>query len=74
MDNNTNLGKVTPIALRRMAKSIASNYGDDGAIIITVGKEGARVGVEGLTPQQIQDALCVAINYNFYFSEQESTS
>jgi len=74
MDNNTNLGKVIPLALRRMAKSIASTYGDDGAIIITVGKEGTRVGVEGLTPQQIQDALCVAINYNFYFSEQESTS
>ena len=61
MDNNNNLGKVTPFAFRRMAKSIASTYGDDGAIIITVGKEGTRVGIEGLTPQQIQDALCVAI-------------
>jgi len=31
--NNNNLGKVTPLVLRRMAKSIASNYGDDGAIV-----------------------------------------
>ena len=63
------LGKVANLPLRKMAKSIASNYGDDGAIIITVGKEGVRVGVEGLTNQQVQDALCIAINYNFHFSE-----
>ena len=68
------LGKVTPITLRKMARSIASSYGDKGAIVITVGDEGVRVGVEGLTPQQIQDALCIAINYNFRFSDSETTS
>ncbi len=68
------LGKVSPLALRRMASSIASSYGDDGAIVISVGKEGVRIGIEGLAPQQIQDALCIAIHYNFCFSDNESTS
>jgi hypothetical protein len=49
---------------REMARSIASSYSDKGAIVITVGKEVVRIGVEGLTQQQAQDALCAAINYN----------
>jgi hypothetical protein len=67
---NTN---IKPIDLRRTARAIASNYGDNGAIIISVGNEGTRIGVEGLTPQQIQDALCLAINYNYCFSENKAT-
>lgn len=61
---------IIPLDLRRQAKSIASSYGDDGAIIITIGNDGTRIGVEGLTPQQVQDALCLALHYNFTFSNE----
>lgn len=44
-----------------MAASIASNYGDDGAIVITSGKEGIRIGVHNLVASDLQDVLCVAI-------------
>lgn len=65
---------IVPIhGLRTSAKAIAAAYGDDGAIAISVGKEGVRIGVEGLTPQQIQDALCVAIHYNFCFSDKSTS-
>jgi DNA-binding NtrC family response regulator len=48
-----------------IAGSIASSYGDQGAIVITVGKAGiVSIGIDGLTQQQAQDALCAAINYN----------
>ena len=66
-------GNVVAIhGLRTTAKAVAARYGDEGAIIISVGKEGVRVGTDGLSHQQVQDALCVAINYNFTFSETGS--
>ena len=64
-------GKVTPIDLKRMANSIASNYGDKGAIVISVGGDGVRIGVNGLSDREIQDALCVAIHYNFCMMEED---
>jgi len=48
-----------------MARSIAHTYGDKGAIVLTVGPAGVRVGVHGLDAREIQDALCVGIHYNF---------
>lgn len=66
-------GVVRPLGLRKMASAIAASYGDEGAIVISVGKEGVRIGVEGLTPEQIEHALCVAIHYNLSFSS-ETTS
>jgi hypothetical protein len=57
--------KVAPLDLERMARSIAATYGDKGAIVLTVGAEGTRVGVFGLDAREIQDALCVGIHYNF---------
>ena len=68
------LSKIKPLSLQKMARSIARSYGDDGAIILSVGEEGVRIGVEGLTPQQIQDALCLAIHYNYCFSDEKSIS
>lgn len=59
---------------REIAGSIAASYGDRGAIVITVGNEGVRIGVEGLTQQQIQDALCTAIHYNFSFPDRDINS
>lgn len=53
--------KVRPISLQRMAAAIASNYGDKGAIVITSGAEGIRIGVHGLDGRDLQQALCVAI-------------
>jgi hypothetical protein len=53
--------KVHPIDLRRTAAAIAANYGDKGAIVITSGDDGIRVGVHGLDGRETQEALCVAI-------------
>ncbi len=36
MENN-----IKPIGLQRMAKSIATNYGDKGALIVTMGDDGS---------------------------------
>lgn len=52
---------VTPLDLQRLAASISRSYGDDGAIIITKGKEGYRVGVHNLDLDEAKDALCLAI-------------
>lgn len=63
-------GKIVPIAgLRQMAQSIASQYGDKGGIVLTYGTEGIRVGTAGLSPDEMERALCVAIHYNFCFSD-----
>jgi len=63
---------VTPLSLRKMANSIASSYGDVGAIVISVGEQGTRIGVEGLDAHQIQEALCLAIHYNYCFTDDEA--
>lgn len=60
-----NMPNVRPIDLERMARSIAQAYGDKGAIIITVGENGVRIGIHGLDAREIQDALCVGLFYNF---------
>jgi len=62
--------KIAPVDLKRMARSIAATYGDKGAIVLTVGAEGIRVGVFGLDAREIQDALCVGIHYNFEMDRQ----
>lgn len=54
---------VRPLDLQRTAASIASNYGDDGAIVITSGKDGIRIGVHNLAASDLQDVLCVAIHH-----------
>lgn len=64
--------KIQPLDLKRTAAAIASNHGDKGAIVITMGEEGIRVGVHGLSDKEIQDALCVVIHYNFCFMGKDS--
>lgn len=54
-----------------MAAAIAASYGDHGAIIISCGDEGQRIGAEGLTPSELREALCTAIRYSFDFEETE---
>ena len=55
---------VVAIELERMAGSIATNYGDKGGVVITVGPTGFRIGMSGLTAREVQDALCVGIHHN----------
>ena len=59
--------KIHPISLKKMATSIASDYGDKGAIIITMGEDGIRIGTDGLSYQELNEVLCTAIHYNFCF-------
>jgi hypothetical protein len=59
--------KVRPLSLRQTAGAIARNYGDKGAIVITFGDEGIRIGAENLTPQELREALCTAIHYSYEF-------
>ena len=56
--------KLAAVNLERMARAIARGYGDKGAVVITVGESGYRVGVAGLTDRELQDALCVGIHHN----------
>jgi hypothetical protein len=65
MDHPTKPAKVQPVDLIRMARSIAQSYGDKGAVVLSVGDDGVRIGVHGLNAKEIQDALCVGIHYNF---------
>ncbi len=56
--------------LRRMACSVASSYGDKGALILSVSDEGVRIGTEGLTPDELRQALCLAIHYSYELEPQ----
>jgi hypothetical protein len=60
--------------LRQLAKSVASEYGDKGAIVISYGGDGVRIGVEGLSRPEAEKALCIAIYYGILFSENGMTS
>ena len=66
------LRKIQPLDLERMARSIATNYGDKGAVIITLGEEGFRIGVFGLDNRELQNALCVGIHHNFMMMGEET--
>ena len=58
---------VRPLSLRHSAAAIARNYGDKGAVVITFGDEGVRIGAENLTPEELRKALCCAIHYSYVF-------
>jgi len=53
-----------------MATAIAKSYNDKGAIIITMGENGIRIGTNGLSYEELNEVLCTAIHYNFCFSEE----
>ena len=61
LDTISEAPRVSPMPLRLTAGSIAAQYGDRGAIVITSGDEGIRIGVHGLDARELQDALCVAV-------------
>lgn len=58
------------INLQGLAKTVADECGDKGAIVISFSSEGVRVGVEGLTPEETREALCVAVHYSFIFEDK----
>jgi len=57
------------INLRGLAGSVAAECQDKGAVVISYGHEGVRIGVENLTPQELREALCTAIHYSYVFEE-----
>jgi hypothetical protein len=56
---------VRPLSLSHTAAAVARNYGDKGAVAITFGPEGTRIGVGNLTPEELREALCTAIHSSF---------
>ena len=59
---------VRPLDLSLIARSIAANYGDKGAVVITLNSKGVRIGAEGLTPEELRQALRLGIDYSFEFT------
>jgi len=58
------------LKLRGIAESVARECGDKGAVVITFGREGIRIGVENLTPEELREALCTAIHYSYDFEDE----
>jgi len=61
---------VTGLSLRGLAKTIAEECKDKGAVVISYGEEGVRIGVENLTPEELREALCTAIHYSYVFEDE----
>lgn len=61
---------MTGLSLRGLAKTIAAECKDKGAVVISYGEEGVRIGVENLTPEELREALCTAIHYSFDFEDE----
>jgi len=60
---------LKPMNLKSMSRSIARSYGDKGAIVISMGDDGIRIGTEGLTFGEVREALCVAIHHSYCFED-----
>lgn len=59
------------INLQGLAKTVAGELGDKGAVVISFSTEGVRIGVEGLTPEELRGALCTAIHYSYFFENAD---
>lgn len=58
------------INLQGLAGSVAAECKDKGAVVISYGENGVRIGVENLTPDELREALCTAIHYSFVFEKE----
>ncbi len=57
---------VSSVSLGRMARSIASNRGEKGSIIITMDDDGCLcIATNGLSPEEVDTAAVTLIQYNF---------
>ncbi len=59
------------INLRELARTIGAECKDKGAVVISYGEEGVRIGVENLTPKELREALCPAIHYSYIFENED---
>jgi hypothetical protein len=59
------------INLRGLARTVAAECEDKGAIVISYGKQGVRIGVDNLTPEELREALCTAIHYSYVFENSD---
>jgi hypothetical protein len=66
-----NTKSMRPLSLRHTAAAVARNYGDKGAVVITLGEDGVRIGTENLTPSELREALCTAIHYSYVFETSD---
>jgi hypothetical protein len=58
------------INLRGLAGTVAAECSDKGAVVLSYGETGIRIGVENLTPEELREALCTAIHYSYVFEEE----
>jgi hypothetical protein len=58
-------GAVRPLSLSHAAAALARNYGDKGAVVISFGDEGTRIGVGNLAPEELREALRIAMLCSF---------
>lgn len=58
------------INLQGLAGTVAAECQDKGAVVISYGENGVRIGVENLTPEELREALCTAIHYSFVFDQK----
>lgn len=56
------MSDISALGLARMAASVAAAHRAKGAVIVTFGEEGFRIGDDGLTVDELQTALCLAIH------------
>jgi len=57
--------------LRGIAKTVAEECRDKGAVVVSYGEEGVRIGTEGLTAEELRQALCTAIHYSYVFEKPD---
>jgi len=60
---NENTVPFKPVELKAVAGSVSRMHGNKGAIVITSGDEGIRIGMHGLDTYEAKEALCVAMYY-----------
>ena len=68
-ENQSEYRSTNRLNLRGLAGTVAAECNDKGAVVISCGNEGVRIGVENLTPLELREALCTAIHYSYVFEE-----
>ncbi len=61
--------KTFEIDFLKLAGRVAAECQDKGAVVISYGDKGIRIGVENLTGEELREALSTAIAYSYVFEE-----
>jgi hypothetical protein len=75
-EHQTNLPPVEWVpeaGLQRVAEAMAG-HGDAGAVIISYGKDGIRLGMHGVSPADAEKALCTPSYYHILFEHESIAS